>query len=164
MVCHRHLVARAHSHSDTIVDWDASDEQPGRQEKLALAGSVATRKPGVVGFKFRPEIFADSVLESSIPGEWPSQPIFSSVRKRDPNRRLHVEVAEAVPMFFRMGKDETRNMPLSSGSCGSSIGLSTDEPWPLHRPSGLQRIYVFNPRAWTRDSYSQVMHRVHQWQ
>jgi hypothetical protein len=75
----------------------------------------------------------------------------------------HTEIAEAVPMFFRMGKDETRNMHVTLNSCVSSIGLSTDEPWPVRRPPGLQRIYVFNPRAWNRETYSGTLRRIEDW-
>jgi hypothetical protein len=75
----------------------------------------------------------------------------------------HTDIAEAVPMFFRMGKDETHNMQVTSSLCASSIGLSTDEPWPSHRPPGLKRIYVFSPRAWNRDLYSQTLHRIDNW-
>jgi hypothetical protein len=75
----------------------------------------------------------------------------------------HMDIAEAVPMFFRMGKDETHNMQVTSSLCASSIGLSTDEPWPLHRPPGLQRIYVFSPRAWNRDMYSRALQRIDNW-
>jgi hypothetical protein len=75
----------------------------------------------------------------------------------------HAEIAEAVPMFFRMGKDETHNMQVTSSLCASSIGLSTDEPWPLHRPPGLQRIYVFSPRAWNREMYSRTLQRIENW-
>jgi len=72
-------------------------------------------------------------------------------------------VAEAVPMFFRMGKDETRNMNVLSRVCRSSVGLSMDEPWPLHRPSGVKRIYLFSPRAWDRDVYFQALQRIRDW-
>lgn len=75
----------------------------------------------------------------------------------------NADIAEAVPMFFRMGKDETRNMRVTLSSCVSSIGLSTDEPWPMRRPPGLQRIYVFNPRAWDRDAYFRTLRRVNEW-
>jgi Protein of unknown function (DUF3142) len=61
-------------------------------------------------------------------------------------------VDEAVPMLFRMGGDTRSGR--SSGwsyragetSCRSSVGVSTDEPWPRIAPS--QRIYVFHPGAW----------------
>jgi hypothetical protein len=75
----------------------------------------------------------------------------------------HTDIAEAVPMFFRMGQNETRNMQVTGSVCASSIGLSTDEPWPVHRPPGLQRIYVFSPRAWNRDMYSRVLERIENW-
>jgi hypothetical protein len=75
----------------------------------------------------------------------------------------HRDIAEAVPMFFRMGQGETRNMQVTDRLCASSIGLSTDEPWPVHRPPGLQRIYVFSPRAWNRDKYSRALQRIENW-
>ena len=72
-------------------------------------------------------------------------------------------IAEAVPMFFRMGKGENREMRIESEVCSWSIGLSTDEPWPLHRPVDLKRIYLFSPRAWTRDSYTLALREVENW-
>jgi hypothetical protein len=75
----------------------------------------------------------------------------------------HTDIAEAVPMFFRMGKDETRDMHVTLSSCVSSIGLSTDEPWPVRRPPELQRIYVFNPRPWNREMYSAALLRIENW-
>jgi hypothetical protein len=75
----------------------------------------------------------------------------------------HTGIAEAVPMFFRMGQNEAHNMQVAGSLCASSIGLSTDEPWPVHRPSGLQRIYVFSPRAWNRDMYSRALQRIENW-
>src|SRR3984957_3039669 len=75
----------------------------------------------------------------------------------------HTNIAEDVPMFFRMGKDETHNMQVTSSSCASSIGLSTDEAWPLYRPPGLKRIYLFSPRAWNRESYLHALQRIDNW-
>lgn len=72
-------------------------------------------------------------------------------------------IAEAVPMFFRMGKKESREMTIRSTVCGSSIGLSTDELWPRHRPAGLHRIYLFSPRAWTRQTYLDALQRLRDW-
>lgn len=76
----------------------------------------------------------------------------------------HTAVAEAVPMFFRMGKGEALNMPITSDLCRSSIGLSMDEPWPRRRPAGLKRIYLFNPRAWNRETYMAALRRLGDWQ
>lgn len=72
-------------------------------------------------------------------------------------------VAEAVPMFFRMGRGESRDMNVKSSVCRSSIGLSTDEPWPAKRPAGIERIYLFSPRAWTNKEYSRSIERVENW-
>ena len=69
MIGYRHLVTRPDSHSDAFVDWDASDEQPGCQEQLALTCSLALGEPGVVGFKFGPEIFEDSILKGGVPDQ-----------------------------------------------------------------------------------------------
>lgn len=72
-------------------------------------------------------------------------------------------IAEAVPMFFRMGRGESRDMSLRSSVCLSSIGLSTDESWPIRRPAGVKRIFLFNPRAWTSADYARVLKRIEDW-
>ncbi len=72
-------------------------------------------------------------------------------------------VSEAVPMFFRMGRSESHDMELMSSACASSIGLSTDEPWPAKRPAGLTRIYLFSPRPWTEQEYTRAMQRIENW-
>jgi hypothetical protein len=72
-------------------------------------------------------------------------------------------IGEAVPMFFRMGRNERRNMRVVSPVCRASIGLSMDEDWPAARPAGLDRIYLFNPRAWTPPDYSEALRRVDGW-
>jgi hypothetical protein len=75
-------------------------------------------------------------------------------------------ISEAVPMFFRMGGNESKGMPVHAPVCRSSIGLSTDEEWPTHRPPGLRnggRIYVFNPHAWTKAEYNAVSARTEAW-
>jgi len=61
-------------------------------------------------------------------------------------------IDEAVPMLFRMGEGpRARKSPgwgyiASEASCQTSVGVSTDEPWPAIGKN--QRIYVFHPRAW----------------
>ena len=67
----------------------------------------------------------------------------------------NLPIDEAVPMMFRLGVDR-RNIlhDLAAGQdfseplCRTSLGISTDEPWPRVVPG--RRIYVFNPRAWNR--------------
>lgn len=68
-----------------------------------------------------------------------------------------LEVDEAVPMLFRMGVDERRvrefvgaGGEFSDPLCRRSAGLSTDET--LRLPRTPARRYVFNPRAWTKQS------------
>ena len=71
-------------------------------------------------------------------------------------------VAEAVPMFFRLGVD-ARSSEVRSKICASSIGLSTDEPWPAYRSRGLARIYLFTPRPWTPEEYARALARLANW-
>jgi hypothetical protein len=75
-------------------------------------------------------------------------------------------LSEAVPMFFRMGKGESKDMPINALACRSSIGLSTDEAWPRRRPAGLSeqaRIYVFNPHSWTKPDSEAVVRQMEEW-
>jgi hypothetical protein len=71
-------------------------------------------------------------------------------------------ISEAVPMEFRMGGPRAlaRNAsthphyairyPITEPLCRTSLGLSTDEPWPASiaalNPS--TRVYLFAPRPW----------------
>jgi hypothetical protein len=75
-------------------------------------------------------------------------------------------VSEAVPMFFRMGPNESKNMPVRTPGCRDSIGLSTDEAWPARRPQGMRenaRIYVFNPHPWTEVAYQAAIRHAKEW-
>lgn len=72
-------------------------------------------------------------------------------------------IGEAVPMFFRMGGNERRDMFIESPICRSSIGLSLDEPWPGSRPASVGRIYLFNPHAWTQQDYLTGLRRIQEW-
>jgi hypothetical protein len=61
-------------------------------------------------------------------------------------------VDEAVPMFFRMGRDRRPTSapgwtyPIREPLCQRSAGVATDEPWPAIPPDA--RVYVFHPGAW----------------
>jgi hypothetical protein len=71
-------------------------------------------------------------------------------------------VADAVPMYFRMGPEPyLRKAALRSPLCQSSTGLSTDEliRVPLHR-----RVFLFHPRPWTREALRNAMAEVNRWQ
>ncbi len=70
-------------------------------------------------------------------------------------------VDEAVPMLFRMGRDnESVRHYLESGKdfrpalCRQSLGLSTDE-WPgILRPK--RRLYVFHPGTWSPELVKEI--------
>ncbi len=72
-------------------------------------------------------------------------------------------ITEAVPMFFRLGKGESHDMSIESSICSTSIGLSTDEPWPAKRPPGIDRIYLFSPHSWTQPDYLAAVNRIRNW-
>jgi hypothetical protein len=74
-------------------------------------------------------------------------------------------IHEAVPMLFRMGPDRAAiEATLASGEnfreplCRGSVGVSTDEPWPVSLAG--KRVYVFHPRAWDQTSYAAVKRRL----
>jgi hypothetical protein len=70
-------------------------------------------------------------------------------------------VADAVPMYFRMGPEPyLRKAALRSPLCRSSTGLSTDEliRVPLHR-----RVFLFHPRPWTREALRDAMAEANRW-
>jgi hypothetical protein len=72
-------------------------------------------------------------------------------------------VADAVPMFFRMGSDPHQtNERLHEPLCTSSIGISTDEFY-----AGIprkRRVFVFRPRPWTETGYRAVLQESAKWQ
>ncbi len=74
-------------------------------------------------------------------------------------------IDEAVPMLFRMGIDRGNILhALQAGEdfheplCRSSIGISTDEPWPERLTD--RRIYIFNPHAWNSTSFAIVSRKL----
>ena len=62
-------------------------------------------------------------------------------------------VDEAVPMFFRMGGPATSRATapkvwsVTEPLCATSVGLATDETWPVVAPE--QRVYVFRSGPWS---------------
>ena len=76
-----------------------------------------------------------------------------------PHSWLHtLPIDEAVPMAFRMGGPRALVLTGAARSryaiteplCRSSLGLSTDEPWPasLSMLNSSTRVYLFAPRPW----------------
>lgn len=70
-------------------------------------------------------------------------------------------VAEAVPMLFRMGAGEHPARSFRPSLCRSSVGVSSDEPLPA--PPSALRLYLFNPRAWSRADFDSAVREVHRW-
>jgi hypothetical protein len=65
-------------------------------------------------------------------------------------------VSDAVPMLFRMGAGEPREVrEFSAGVCRSSLGVATDEA--LYAAPHGRRVFVFHPTAWTPDAYRGAM-------
>ncbi len=68
-------------------------------------------------------------------------------------------VAEAVPMYFRMGVEQPlRTAPLRASICEHSTGLSIDEPLRVPLP---RRIFLFSPRSWTSEALNQAIYEIH---
>lgn len=71
---------------------------------------------------------------------------------------------EAVPMLFRMGKEQSlfrspdRGPLVREPLCAGSLGVSADEPWPKELKN--KRIYVFDPRPWTPESVTRVLEQI----
>lgn len=76
-------------------------------------------------------------------------------------------VEEAVPMFFRMGRDEriikndlANPSFMKAESCGKSVGLAVDEPLPPAVYLRNRTIYIFNSRSWTPADFSDILQRI----
>lgn len=70
-------------------------------------------------------------------------------------------IAEAVPMLFRLGPGERPRREFRHSLCRGSAGVSLDELLPA--PPVAARLYVFNPRPWTRDDFRTAMAEVRRW-
>lgn len=73
-------------------------------------------------------------------------------------------VDEAVPMMFRMEPDHRRAPPsvddfkIREPLCQTSIGVSTDEPWPSNLIG--KRIYIFPDHGWRNSSPADLARRL----
>ena len=71
-------------------------------------------------------------------------------------------VADAVPMLFRMGAGEPREVrEFSAGVCRTDVGVSTDEALMVV-PRG-RRLWVFHPKPWTEEAYRGAMQLAGRW-
>jgi hypothetical protein len=70
-------------------------------------------------------------------------------------------VNDAVPMSFRMGPEpRLRRVALRNTMCEASAGLSTDE---LVRAPVHGRVFLFNPRPWTKAALYAAVAEVNRW-
>jgi len=74
-------------------------------------------------------------------------------------------IDEAVPMVFRMGRDESyvrqwlsEGHKFSLSLCRKSIGIATDEPIVGIQPH--RRVYVFNARPWSESVLRHILREV----
>lgn len=72
-------------------------------------------------------------------------------------------IDEAVPMLFRLGRDEREvharlAAPFVEPRCRGSAGISLDEPLP--KLPNAARIWVFNPERWTETEWQTALSRV----
>jgi hypothetical protein len=77
-------------------------------------------------------------------------------------------VDESVPMLFRLGVNSAevlrylrKGSDFRAAKSRFSLGISLDE-LPLTAPAG-RRVYVFNPKPWTRESVNQALRYVREW-
>jgi hypothetical protein len=71
-------------------------------------------------------------------------------------------VADAVPMLFRMGTGQPREIgDFRVPICRASLGVSTDE-LPYAVPHG-RRLFVFSPRPWTEVDYRGALVLARRW-
>lgn len=66
-------------------------------------------------------------------------------------------IDEAVPMLFRLGLDQKHfqsKQRFEPVICANSAGVSTDEPIT---PPAVDRLYIFNPNPWSRDSLKSAL-------
>jgi uncharacterized protein DUF3142 len=78
------------------------------------------------------------------------------------NWLAELSMDEAVPMLFRMGVDErnvlsflNRHERFPATQCQASVGVSLDEP--LARLPAHRRIYVFNPKPWSKSALQTIL-------
>lgn len=62
-------------------------------------------------------------------------------------------IDEAVPMLFRMGVDRGLRK-FNAGICQDAAGVATDER--INAPN-VDRLYIFNPKPWSRDSLDSAL-------
>ncbi|WBO24707.1 hypothetical protein [Sphingomonas abietis] len=80
----------------------------------------------------------------------------------------HATADEIVPMLFRMGRgDPSLRTRIEAGGdfldprCRHALALSADEP--IARAPAGRRVYLFDPRSWTRSDFQTIRQQVERW-
>ncbi len=77
--------------------------------------------------------------------------------------RIRPGLKEVVPMLFRMGPqrvallNQLARQKEFAEDCRGSIGTSLDEPLPWY--PAATRVYIFNPKRWTKEAFDQACAR-----
>lgn len=134
---------------------------PNLASRVADIAAAASRKPQVAALQVdfdaaqsQRSFYAELLKEirKRMPSEMPlSMTALLSWCGRD-SWIANLPVDEAVPMYFRLGGYQRApqrtgwTYPIREPLCRTSVGVSTDEPWPAIQTN--QRLYVFHPVAW----------------
>jgi hypothetical protein len=151
----------------------AAHASPEVQSQLVAAVLRSARRPGIFALQLdfdalrSQRVFYSNVLKQLRQEMPPRMPLSVTALASwcAYDRWLTgLPVDEAVPMLFRMGKEQNLFKSPEQGPlvreplCAGSLGLSADEPWP--KELGSKRIYVFDPRPWTPESLARVLEQI----
>jgi len=152
---HPDLLADAEREADALMNRNPPDQDPGREIEHAVAGVGTVRLPGVVGFKFRPEIFAEAILEVwySTPPTSPARVALARVRGKVvavSQPAAHLTLAPAAGVLQRLRRhradvatfqlpDEFDSTLLMAG-CDPAAAILAD--WLARRRSPVHAVAV----------------------
>jgi hypothetical protein len=141
-------------------DVPSSSQQDDTASRMAKLILVSASRPGVSALQIDFDATVSqrplyrlilSQVRAGLPKDMPLSITALASWCDGDNWLADLPIDEAVPMFFRMGRDAHPaepgwTYPLREPKCMTSAGVSMDEAWPYI--NGSQRIYVFHPRAW----------------
>ncbi|MBV8811024.1 MAG: DUF3142 domain-containing protein [Acidobacteriaceae bacterium] len=151
------------------IETDSGRLAPVSEVSKAIAGLAARTGLRAVQIDFdarrsQRQYYRDLItqLRREIPDKLPLEMTALVSWCRDDNWINGLEVAEAVPMFFRMGMDpHATTEHLREPLCLSSFGISTDEFYVT--VPHVRRVFVFSSQRWTETSYRAVLEASKQW-
>jgi hypothetical protein len=148
------------------TDWRSSPTMSPRQRRDAAAAiaSVARFSPAAIQIDFdarrsQRAFYRDLLGEvrSRLPASMPLTINALASWCLYDNWIADLPIDEAVPMLFRLGRNKSEVADYLRGGgdfaptlARQSFGVALDEPG-IRGPAG-RRVYIFSPRAWTRDA------------